>query len=243
MTRTTASTLLQSTVSVTIPCLNESKNIAKTISGLERVLETAEAYELIVVNDGSSDETKSIVEGLIQKNPRITLINHSTTMGRGYSIKNGFSSSKYDYLMVVNGKYDINTEQLNLVFAKMGQEPLIISVQKNTSERPLVRRVLSYAFTNILNFSFGLDLTYFNGSSLISRKDFERLSLYTDSYALDAEILIKLNKSGVSYVEVPVNDIIEAGRNTRSTSPRNVLGVFAFYLVTFWEVNILRKRY
>ena len=232
-----------SQISITIPCLNESKYIGTTLDNLESLLSQFKDYEIIVINDGSTDETGPIVEKRIQINSKINLINHSTNQGRGYSIKEGFSQSKFEYLICFNGKHDISKEEMKKIFDQIGMEELIISVQNNTKERPWIRRFFSNLYTSILNFSFGLNLKYYNGSSVIKKSHFERLSLHTNSYALDAEILIKLLKSQVSYLEIPVNDIIEDERNTRSLSLSNICGVMAFYLYTFFEIHILRKRY
>ncbi|MBK24113.1 MAG: hypothetical protein CME70_08950 [Halobacteriovorax sp.] len=241
----TRNTSLQghSRVSVTVPCLNESKNVGRTIETLQEVLNEMLDYEVIVINDGSNDDTQKLVEELQAKNAKITLINHSTTKGRGYSIREGYSVSKFEYLICFNGKYDIPADQMKLIFEPIGKEDLIISYQANTYERPFIRRLFSKLYTLILNLSFGLSLKYFNGSSLIKKEHFQRLELHSDSYALDAEILIKLIKSGISYQEVPVNDIIEDERNTRSNSLPNILGVFQFYIKTFLEINILRRKY
>lgn len=231
------------TISVTVPCLNESKNIGTTIEVLQKTLEGFKDYEIIVINDGSSDDTRNVVSSLEEADPRITLINHSTTQGRGYSIKEGYKKSKYDYLVCFNGKHDISATEMAKIFAAIGHSDLIISYQANTAERPFIRRVFSKAFTFILNLSFGLNLKYFNGSSILKREHFERLDVHTDSYAMDAEILIKLLKSGISYHEVPVFDIIEDERKTRSNSLPNIMGVFGFYIKTFIEIHILGKRY
>lgn len=243
MTRNTPLNYIDKTVSVTIPCLNESQNIRKTIEGLVQTLTCVKDYEIIVINDGSIDETREIVEAISSKNSKITLINHSTTMGRGFSIKEGYSLSTKEYLICFNGKFDIEPEEAKKIFVALGAQGLVISTQANTHDRPLIRQLFSKLYTFILNFSFGLKLSYYNGSAFIKKSDFERLELRTNSYALDAEILIKLIKSGVSFVEIPVNDIIEDERNTRSMSPSNIIGVVLFYLATFYEVNILRKRY
>jgi len=241
----TRNTSLQghSTVSVTVPCLNESKNVGITIGILQEVLSEAKDYEIIIINDGSSDNTEKIVLELQKKDPRITLINHSSTIGRGFSIKEGFAVSKFEYLICFNGKHDIPKEQMKLIFNKLDTEDMIISYQANTFERPFVRQLFSKLFTLILNISFGLNLKYYNGSSLIRNEHFKRLTLHSDSYALDAEILIKLIKSGVPYREVAVNDIIEDERNTRSNSLPNILGVFTFYFRTLIEIHFQKRRY
>jgi len=230
-------------VSITVPCLNESKNIGITIKALKDALEGVQSFEIIIINDGSTDDTQTYLEQNFQNDPNITIINHSTTLGRGFSIKEGFRVSKYENIICFNGKHDISSTQIASIFKSYGTEDLIISYQANTNERPFIRRFFSKLYTAILNLSFGLSLKYYNGSCIIKRSDFDRLELHSNNYALDAEILIKLIKSGTPYREVPVNDIIEKERNTRSTTIKNILGVFIFYLKTVWEIHFLKRRY
>lgn len=230
-------------VSITVPCLNEVKNIGTTIKVLCSVMADFSDYEIIIVNDGSTDNTKSYIQENFLDNPKISLINHSVTMGRGYSIKEGFSSSKFDYLVCFNGKHDIPKEEVIVILDAIGSEELIVSYQANTHERPPIRRLFSVLYTLILNLSFGLNLKYFNGSCVLKKSDFSKLKLHSDNYALDAEILIKLIKSGIPFLEVPVNDIIEPERRTRSLTTKNILGVFIFYVITIWEIHFLKRRY
>ncbi len=135
MTRNTPLNYIDKTVSVTIPCLNESQNIRKTIEGLVQTLTCVKDYEIIVINDGSIDETREIVEAISSKNSKITLINHSTTMGRGFSIKEGYSLSTKEYLTCFNGKFDIEPEDAKKISVAFGAQGLVITPHANTQHR------------------------------------------------------------------------------------------------------------
>ena len=93
-------------VSIVIPAYNEQDSIEKTIQEIKEVLSKSKnKYEIIIVNDGSKDNTSEILKSI--KN--IIVINHPYNKGYGASIKTGIKNSKYDWILVIDsdGTYPI----------------------------------------------------------------------------------------------------------------------------------------
>jgi glycosyltransferase involved in cell wall biosynthesis len=98
-------------LSVVLPAHNESGNIEKTVTHAVSYLEeTFRDYEVIVVNDGSVDETPGIIEKLALSNPKIVLVNHLKNLGYGSALRSGFEKASLDYvfLMDSDGQFDIS---------------------------------------------------------------------------------------------------------------------------------------
>jgi dolichol-phosphate mannosyltransferase len=90
-----------SLVSVIIPCKNEEKNIESTVSGIQKAFEANSIYyEIIVINDGSRDQTEEIVLGLHKKNPHIKLIRNLPPNGFGFAIRKGLKEFTGDYVII-----------------------------------------------------------------------------------------------------------------------------------------------
>ncbi len=195
--------------------------------------------QYIVIDDGSSDKTAEIAQSF-KKEIDLTIIRHDIPMGRGFSINEGYRYSSGEYLIVFNGKKDTTATEIKKIFSHFGSADLIISYQANTAERPIIRKLLSKTFTSLINILFARNIKYYNGSVLIKKEHFNNVNIKTSSYAYDCELLLKLLNLKLSYVEVPVYDLYEKGRKTRSVSFKNITGVIYTVFRLFIELRIMR---
>ena len=86
-------------LSVFLPAYNEEENIRKTVEVVvKKIKKIARKYEVLVIDDGSSDKTKEIVKQLNSKNSRIKLITHKKNKGYGGALKTGMRKAKYEWI-------------------------------------------------------------------------------------------------------------------------------------------------
>ncbi len=91
-------------LSVVLPAYNEAENIGRVIANAVDYLSDRQIkYEIIVVNDGSVDETKAVVMKLASQNPRIRLINHPHNLGYGSALRSGFDQALHEYIFLTDG--------------------------------------------------------------------------------------------------------------------------------------------
>ncbi|HNP89635.1 MAG: Undecaprenyl-phosphate 4-deoxy-4-formamido-L-arabinose transferase [Microgenomates group bacterium ADurb.Bin219] len=98
-------------LSLFLPCYNEEENLKNTVEKAVPVLKkVAEKYELIIVNDGSKDNTGKIASDLAKKFDFIKVINHSPNRGYGAALKSGMYSSKYEWITFIDsdGQFDFS---------------------------------------------------------------------------------------------------------------------------------------
>ena len=207
----------QATISVIVAALNEERNIERTV---EKVVESAnrffDDFEVLIFDDGSTDRTGEIADRLAVTDDKIRAFHHSRPHNLGGVFRHGLKQAVMNYLILVNGKNDVTTKSLDTIFALHGKADLVVPFIANIGERPLSRRIISHAFTFVLNLSFGLRLKYFNESVLHIRENLSGIKIRTDSYAFQAETLIKLIKSGRTYFEVGVTNRYEQGIGTKA---------------------------
>lgn len=213
-------------VSVIVPALNEERDIVSTIKTILNALKKKfSEYEIIIFDDGSTDRTGEITDKLADAYDCIRVFHHKKPICVGGIYKRGIRLAKMNYLIRINGKNDITEENLDKIFALAGVKDLVIPYMTNDRERSFFRRSVSRAFTFIVNFMFGLNLKYYNHYVLCKRSAANAIDLKTDSYAFQAEILVKLIKSGYSYVEVPVEDKFDKCVETKAFKFTNICGV------------------
>jgi len=96
-------------ISAVLPAYNEAAAITKTVADLRAVLaRLGPPFEIIVVNDGSADQTGVIAEGLATRDPAIRVVHHPRNLGYGAALKSGFAAARREwvFLMDADGQFD-----------------------------------------------------------------------------------------------------------------------------------------
>lgn len=219
-----------SSITVTIPAFNEAASLEATIlTVVEAVKRSFKEYEIIIFNDGSTDRTGKLADALARSQKYVNVVHHRKSVGLGGVFKKGLSLARNHYFIRINGKHDIDAENLEKIFRQRGQADLVIPYQENADQRALFRRVISTVFTVLLNAISGLKLRYYNHYVLHRTEDLRSIDIATDSYAFQAEVLIKLIRLGHSYFEVCVTDNFDNDNDSKAFSPKNILGVAKFF--------------
>ena len=104
MTRLSRFAILQRSMTVLVPAFNEAANLVPTIERLIDALTiTIEDFEIIIVNDGSTDDTREVAERLASKYPIVRVINNEQNMGLGYSYKRGYREANKEFFVYIPG--------------------------------------------------------------------------------------------------------------------------------------------
>lgn len=230
-------------ISIVIPAYNEEKNLADAVKTINAAVKSVfKDYELLILDDGSSDRTGVIADNLAKKNAKIRVIHFSRNRGFGYSYRQGVSHSRKKYVMMVPGDNEILKKSIEEVLKHTGEADIIIAYILNKEVRSITRRLISICYTNILNLLFGFNLKYYNGLVLYESSLVKKVKMTTDSFAFQAEILMRLLKNGYSYKEVPMYIKKPAeGHKTKVFKIKNLIGVASSIIRLFFEINLKNK--
>lgn len=196
-------------LSVFLPTYNESENIENVVLNTKKVLtNVAEEWELLVVNDGSSDETKEIVEKLSKDDKRIKLVNHRVNKGYGASLASGFYNARYPWIAFTDsdGQFDFSEIKNFIIKQKEADADLVIGYYKKrrvSKFKVITSKMWEYAVLIL----FGLRVRDIDcGFKMISKEVIEKIpKLESERGAfVSSELLIKAKKSGFKIVEIPV---------------------------------------
>lgn len=234
-------------LSVVVPCYNEATNVRGTVESIKAALKEADrfsGYEVLIFNDCSTDETGRIADEIAEKEPEVRVIHNPANRGFGYNYTEGVRQARNDYVIMVPGDNEIPTDAITAVLTRAGDADLIIPYTRNTWVRPLSRRVVSRAFVALINTLFGLDLRYYNGTCLIRSELLKMVPMTTWGFAYMAAILVRLIRSGATFVEVGVDIQQRETGESKAFRPSNVASVVSAILKLFWEVRVTeRARY
>ena len=239
----------QPTYSIIIPAYNESLRLGAT---LEAILAYAEQkrweWELIVVDDGSRDNTKEIVQASIQKNSRVKLLENPGNHGKGYSVRNGMLQGKGEILLFSDADLSSPIEEAEKLFAAIhnGADIAIGSRWLDpallTRKQPIYRRILSRIFNMSLRLVLGLKFKDTQcGFKAFSRQSAQAIfpPQKVERWGFDPEIIYVAQRQGFKIVEVPVRWAHSAG--TRLHPIRD--GIHAFWDVLLIRWNALSGAY
>lgn len=195
---------MSDSVSILIAAYNEEENIKDAVKNVYIALENLVGnYEIIIIDDGSTDATGKIIATLAKKDKKIKVITHPENRGFGCAIRDGIKEATKKYITGFPGDNDMATNSLRELIRERNSAELVISYMANPGKRPLLRRIVSSCFVMMMNTIFGLNLRYFNGYFISRTLLVKKLPLRSEGLAIFAETIVRLIKQGVKYKEVP----------------------------------------
>ena len=196
-----------SSVSFFCPAYNDEKNLPKVIpKAVKFISKIAKKYEIIIVEDCSPDKTAEVADNLARKYPNVRVIHHKKNMGYGGELKDGFNSSKYDYVMTTDGdnQYDVYEFARGIPLLKKydvaaGYVPLS---RKAGNFRRKVQSFLYNFLVIILFFIHSKDINC--SMKIYKKKVLNSFKIHSDSAFIDAEMIVKSQRNGFKIGRFPV---------------------------------------
>ncbi len=200
----------KSKLSVILPCLNEERNIRRIPAELLPVLKNiGEDFEIIIVDDGSTDDSER--EVLKIKEPRIKIVKHFKNLGLGCAIRTGIDNAKGDLLITLDTDFTFSPKYIPLLLENMKKRPdidfIIGSPALGSYGKDInyLRVIISKTANKFYSFLAGGKMTSINQIFRLYRTEqLKNLSLESNGFEISAEILFKLVFSGRKFLEVPV---------------------------------------
>ena len=228
-------------LSVVVPALNEERNLKRTIEGLVQALQAKVAdWEIVLVNDGSLDNTGDLAIELARYEPRITVVHHPRRMGLGACWKDGVGAATKDAVVWFPGDGENDPHELVKYLFLLEYVDAVIPYITNPQVRPWYRRLLSRAFLWFINLSFGTMLAYLTGNVLYRRQVFNVVKPEANGFFTLTECPIKTVRSGFTYAQVPVCLGQRIHGHSTILSPTSIATIIREYVRLFSAIYIRR---
>jgi len=194
-------------LSVFFPFWNEEKNIENVVKKAIPVAEkVAQKWEIIMVDDGSSDKTLEIAQKLASENENLRVVTHQPNRGYGAALKEGFANAKYNLVVFNDGDGQFDFSEVTKFLDKIQNADIVIGHRKKRSDNPF-RHILM----NMLKI---WDLVFFNfyfkdidcGFKLFKKEAIDKIMpLQSEGAMVTTEILAKAKKNHLKVAQVEVN--------------------------------------
>ncbi|MDD3626720.1 MAG: glycosyltransferase family 2 protein [bacterium] len=193
-------------ISFFFPCYNEEDNIESLVTASEEVLRSiASEYEIIIVNDGSSDRTAEKTEELMKNNSHIKLVNHEVNSGYGSALTSGITSSRHDLIFFSDGDLQFDLKEIGKFLEKIDKYDYIIGYRINRKDN-LIRRFNAGLWNLVLRLTTGLKVKDVDCAfKLFHKYIFDQITINSKGAFASAEILLNLKERNYRYTQIGVN--------------------------------------
>ena len=189
--------------SVCVPALNEERSLRASIEDLIGAFKAAVgSYEIIIVDDGSSDGTASIAESLSAEYGMVKVIHHERPEGIGSCYFDALRAARGEYFSWFPADRENDPNEFLACLPYLSSRRIVTCHHAGYDNRSRTRRALSRAYRNILNLVFGLRVTYYNGLSVYPTQAARTFPGFSRGFFFNAENMILGLRSGLTLKEL-----------------------------------------
>lgn len=195
-------------LSVFFPCFNEEKNIKPLVGDFLKILpQCAKKFEILIINDGSTDNTRKIAEKVAANHKEISVINHPKNIGYGAAIQSGISHSQYDWLFFTDGDRQFDISQLTDFIPHTKDFEAIIGYRKKRADGQM-RVINARLFKMYVDIIFRLHVKDIDCAfKLLKTKRVQKFSYISSGAMISTEILYRLKKQHLPFKQLPVTHL------------------------------------
>jgi glycosyltransferase involved in cell wall biosynthesis len=195
-------------VSVFFPCYNDEATIARMVEVAVATIGRlgVDDAEVIVVNDGSSDRSATILAGLQTEEPLLRVVTHERNRGYGGALLSGFAASTKQWVFYTDGDGQFDPAELELLVQRASDDVDVVQGYKLRRADGLVRAVIGRVYHRFVKSMFGLRIRDTDCDfRLIRRRALDRVTLVHTTGVICVELVRKLQDEGARFTEVGVH--------------------------------------
>lgn len=194
-------------LSVFFPAYNDAGTIASlVIQAVQIAGRLTPDFEVLVVNDGSSDSTGRIADELARTYPQVRVIHHPENRGYGGALRTGFASSTKALIAYTDGDAQYDPSELEVLWNSFSEDADMVTGYKISRSDPLHRIVIGRLYHYVVKVMFGLRVRDVDCDFRLMRREvFDRVRLERDTGVICLEMMRKIQDAGFRVLEVPVH--------------------------------------
>ena len=203
-------------ISVFFPCYNEQDNVEQTTQRAVEVLEGLGAdYEIILVDDGSADQTGVRADAIAAGNNRVRVVHHAHNMGYGAALQSGIRAAKKKLVFFTDGDGQFDIGEIKLFLPLIEQNDIVCGYRLDRKD-PFIRKLNGWMWTRLVNLLFGMNIRDIDCAFKLFRAEvFQGMTMSSEGALISAEILARATRGGFRIAEVGVHHYPrKAGKQT-----------------------------
>lgn len=229
-------------ISVVLPAFNEQQALPPLVTRLIAILESYSAdFEIIIINDGSTDQTPTIASELAQNLKNVRCIHHHRNLGFGEALKTGISAARMEYWVWLPSDGEFRPEEFQKLIDHTNRNPIVVGYPIEDTRIP-VRRILSATYQRLLRQIFRHNCRYFNGPVLYRRNLISGLSIRSSGFSATAEILIRALENNPHFIEIPLKLSPRNGGRSQALRLSVLYNIILSWSQVWWDLHMKRAH-
>ena len=216
-------------LSIIVPAYNETANILGTLDNVSSALDGLGLDpEILVIDDGSTDETAALVTAHASRFPGLRLLVNERNLGFGATYRRGVDAATGAHIVMVHGDNAWGAATLRDLFSRVGQADIVIGYTRNMwRSRTFTRTAISKTFTMLVNAITGRGLQYYNGLQIHRADILKGMTIQSSGFGFQPEVLVKALAQTTTLVEVPMDLMERAHGDSKAFRWKNAVDVYA----------------
>lgn len=230
-------------LSIFFPAYNDSQSIPRLIDTANFVAkDITNDYEILVINDGSKDDTKNIVEELQKKYNKLKVINHSKNLGYGAALASGFRNSKKEWIFYTDGDGQYDVKELLFLLKNRNSDIDVVNGYKLRRSDNFVRKILGYLYNFFLHLLYPIPISDIDCDfRLIRGSKIKSVKLNSRGGSICLELVLKLQKNGARFAEIGVHHYERKHGHSQFFDIKNILKMVFENFNFYFKYHFLRE--
>lgn len=228
-------------ISAVFPAHNEEANIEQAVADMQEVLRDVCAggeYEIVVVDDGSTDRTAEIVRKLSEVDSGVRLVQHGVNRGYGQAVKTGLQAGRLDYVFFTDSDLQFDVHELKRLVPYLERAD-VVSGYRFDRQDPWNRRMIAWGWNALVRVLFYVPVRDIDCAFKVFRREaLETLELESMGALINTELMVKLGRSGFGVAEVGVTHYPRLGGEQSGAK----LSVIVTAFRELWRMRKMLKR-
>jgi glycosyltransferase involved in cell wall biosynthesis len=230
-------------ISVFFPCYNDGRTIGDLVVEAERQLQQlTDDYEIIVVNDGSTDDSADVLRSLAARMPRLTVITHERNRGYGGALRSGFAAATKELVFYTDGDGQYDLSELPVLLMLLTDDTDFVNGIKMTRQDPAYRVHAGNVHQFFMRWLFWLpihdvDCDY----RLIRRRVLEGVQLRSNSGSICVELVKHAQRAGAGFREVSVHHYARKWGESQFFKPGRIIKTYLHIAVIWFELMVVDR--
>jgi len=231
------------TISLVIPMFNEEANIEHAIGyAVDALSQHSREYEIIIVDDASTDESPELVRRATAGNPRIRLISHDFNQKLGASLRTGFSAAKNELILYMDADLPFDPDVLGRAFPPrtVTRAGVISGYRFDRTTEGVRRTIYTISYNWLIRVLFRISIRDINFSfKLMRREVLQAIALKSEGSLIDAELIVKARNHGFIVQQIGLDYFPRVMGTSHLSSPAVIVKIFREMFKLYPE---MRKR-
>jgi glycosyltransferase involved in cell wall biosynthesis len=225
-------------LSVFFPCYNEQDNIRRVYESAAKVLGPIGVdYEVILVDDGSTDQTPRIIDAIAAADPRVTAVHHPANLGYGAAIQSGIRAATKTLVFFTDGDGQFDLNELPPLLPLMKEHDIVSCFRLNRQDG-LLRKLNAWCWTSLVCLLFRMKFKDINCAfKLYQRRIFDDMEMRSNGALINAEILARATRRRYAITQVGVHHFPRTRGQQTGAHPRVIFRAFRELVKLHQQIN------